>query len=99
MVAVPSSLEARSGLLALNRALAGALGMDPDFTISTNVARRVSDNTGLSFRTAKLGFHASVGGAAALGAQALGADPWVAVGIGLVTCLWLESFDSSRKRW
>lgn len=99
MVTVSSSLETRSGLLALNRALAGALGMDPHFTISTNIARRVSSDTGLPFRAAKIGFHASVGGVTALGARALGVNGWVAGGLGLVTCLWLESFDSSRKRW
>jgi hypothetical protein len=73
--------------------------MNQNFTISTNVARGVTNNLPIPFRAAKLGFHAGIGGAAAVGVRALGGNPLLAVGVGVLTCAWLESFDSSRNRW
>lgn len=85
-------------VLRLNRDLAGRLGLNPNYTISTNVGLAISRATGMPLPTAKFLFH---GGVASFVATILSLFGVGAVGIlaGGAACWgWLESFDSSARK-
>ena len=85
-------------LIELNRYLAGRLGMDPHYTISTNIAHAISRATGLEFVTAKRMFHAGVAGFLAIVLSAFGLGIAATLGAGAIVWGWLESYDSSAHR-
>jgi len=90
--------QLRANLLVANRAFAGWLGLDPRYTVSSNIALAVARRTGLPFATAKLWFHGGFSGFVAAVLKALGMKSLPAVGIGALVWAWLESFDSSRRQ-
>lgn len=85
----------RRAVIALNKAIAGLLGMDPLNTISSNIALRWSRRTGLPFEVAKRRFHALVARevSQALVASGMVHAPRAVIGRRIFD--WLESFDSS----
>lgn len=87
----------RRALIDLNKAVAGLLGMDPHYTICTNLAWRVSQQTGMPFEDAKRAIHVHI---ALHVARALRAHGIVQASPAFVSRLifdWLESFDSSTS--
>jgi len=87
--------EFRRAVIAINKMIAGLLGMDPHHTISTNIAWRWSLQTGVPFEDAKRAFHAQI---ARDVTHALIANGIVHASPTLVSRHiygWLESFDSS----
>lgn len=90
--------ELRADLLELNRSIAGWLGLDPRYTISSNIAALMSRAFRIPFATAKLWFHAGVAGAATLLLRSFGLAAAAAFGIGGLLVAWLEGFDTSRRR-
>lgn len=94
-LSVGSSIFSREGLLAINRYLAGRLGLNPRFTISSNMAMAISRATGIRVSTAKLLFHVGVAAAAAKLSRRLGPGLAVRAGGAVAVFLWLERFDRS----
>jgi hypothetical protein len=90
--------QLRKDLLEANRAFAGWFGLDPRYTMSSNIALAISRRTGLPFATAKLWFHGGFSGLVAAMLKALGMKGLPAAGIGALVWIWLESFDSSRRQ-
>lgn len=86
---------ARRALLDLNKAVAGLLGMDPHYTISTNLAWRISARSGLSFESAKRLVHARIARYVAHSLAVNGIVRASPVVISQLIFEWLESFDSS----
>jgi hypothetical protein len=86
--------NADGALIAANRRIAGRLGMDPDYTVSTNVARAIAPRLGVDVPTAKRLFHGVLAGlvGTAVRSRAGGGGAIVAGG---AFWLWLESFDDS----
>ncbi len=87
----------RSELLAVNRSLAGWLGLNPRYTISSNIAQLVARALRIPYGTAKQWFHAGVAGFASLLLRLFGLSHVLAVGLGVLALVWLESFDGSQR--
>lgn len=89
------SARERRALIELNMAIAGLLGMDPHYTISSNLAWRLSLQTGVSFRHAKRIIHARIAQHVARALRASGIVYAPHVDIRWPVYEWLESFDPS----
>jgi hypothetical protein len=85
-------------VLHLNRDLAGRLGLDPNYTISTNIALAISRVTGMPVATAKLLFHGGVASFVAAIVHLFGAGSAAVIATGALCWGWLESFDSSVRQ-
>ncbi len=95
----PTARQAiRAELLAVNRSIAGALGLNPSYAISSNISMLVARSLRIPFGAAKLWFHAGIAGFASLLLRLFGLSHVMTVGLGVLTLAWLESFDSSRQR-
>jgi hypothetical protein len=90
-------MTSRELVLAVNRRLAGKLGLNPRRTVSSNIAAIVARTTGLSFVTAKRLFHAGVAGFVAAVLRYFGAGVSAVIAAGAWCWSWLESFDSSAS--
>jgi hypothetical protein len=90
--------QIRAQVLDLNREFAGWLGLDPRYTLSTNMAIEISARTSIPFRTAKQLFHGGVAGGAAAIIGFFGAPLVASVGLAAIFYAWLESFDASGRR-
>lgn len=86
-------------LVDLNRKVARWLGLDPSYTISTNIGQEIARVTGLSFETSKMLFHAGVAGFVGTVASGFGVLPAAVVIGAILMFAWLESFDSSKAIW
>lgn len=89
--------EFRRAVIAINKMIAGLLGLDPHHTVSTNIAWRWSLQTGVPFEDAKRAFHAQI---ARDVTHALIANGIVHASPALLSHMifdWLESFDSSNS--
>ena len=87
----------RAELLEANRAIASWLGLDPRYTVSSNIALAVARRTGASFELAKRWFHGGVAGFLAAMFRVFGVSLTAMAGIGAVLYMWLESFDGSAR--
>jgi hypothetical protein len=72
--------------------------MDPNYTISTNIARAISRATGIAVTPAKFLFHGGVAGFVAALLRVFGIGLAGALGAGAGFLAWLESFDSSARQ-
>jgi hypothetical protein len=90
--------QIRAQVLDVNREFAGWLGLDPRYTLSTNMAIEISARTSIPFHTAKQLFHGGVAGVAAAIIALFGAPLVASVGLAAIFYAWLESFDSSARQ-
>jgi hypothetical protein len=86
----PQLTQFELDLLDLNRAIAGWIGLDGRYTLSTNISRAISDRTGVDFHTCKRWFHRGVAGFVAAMLGVLGMPVVAAIGVGALFGTWLN---------
>ena len=92
-----SAARERRALIELNMAVAGLLGLDPHYTISTNLAWRLSVRTGIPFVEAKQIVHARIAVYVERVLRSMGVVYAPHLDISDLVYEWLESFDSSAS--